>query len=411
MVENYFERPHAVRHCRSACTGPHIDDLAAVLSAEGYSRSAGRSLLRGVAKLGHWLDAQNVVIAHLDEALVKRFVDDQMSRPGGGRSNSLRRQFWACGRRLLTWGRERDVVSTTAPQRPVAGLICDFEAWMQSHRGSSEKTLQGCYRLPLQRFLDAVGQEPLSFDASGIRRFILTESQRAGRGYGKTLATAIRMLLRYLAIHGLCRPELVDAVPKFACWKLAALPAFLSREAVDRIVAACDPATVSGRRDRAMLVLMARLAFRAGEVAELRFADLNWTEATITVSGKSRRSVRMPLVQEVGDALLLWLSDGRSDLEDDHVFLRLYAPHGPLDRTGVSSVVLRAAKRADVSLPRAGAHVLRHSVATELLNDGMSLPGIGAILRHRNLDTTTIYAKVDRTLLESVARPWPLEVS
>ena len=411
MVENYFERPQSVRHCRSTCTGPHIDALAATLSAEGYSRIAGRILLRNVTRLGRWLDVRGVPLARLDEALVERFVDDQMSRPGGGRSDSLRRQFCACGRRLLAWGRERGLVSTSGRHRPIPGLICDFEAWMRSHCSNSAKTLQDCYRLPLQRFLNSVGQDPRSFDARGIHRFILAESQRAGTEYTKTTVTAVRMLLRYLAILGQCSPNLVDAVPTIAHWKLGALPASLSRNDVDRLIEACDRKTTGGRRDRAMLLLMARLALRAGDVAGLCFDDIDWTNATVMVSGKNRRLVRMPLPQEVGDAVLLSLSDRRSDLDDNHVFLRQCAPIGPLDRTGVSSVVRRAAKHAGVALPRTGSHVLRHSVATALLKDGMSLPGIGAILRHQNLNTTMIYAKVDTALLTPLVRPWPLEVS
>lgn len=411
MIENYFERQPAVLRCRSACTGPHMDDFAAALSGQGYSRNAGRGLLRNVAHLGHWLDTRGVSLAVLDEALVENFVDDQMSRPGRGRSSSLQRQFWACGRRFLAWARERGIVSTSGLDRPVPGLIGDFEAWMKNHRGCTERTLHCSYRLPLRRFLGALGEQPRHFDAPGIRRFILAESQRAGAGYCKTVVTAVRMLLRHLAIVGRCSPELVDAVPTIAHWKLGALPVSLPRKAVDRLVAACDPTTNAGRRDRSMLLLMARLALRAGEVAALRLDDIDWTNATLTVSGKSRRSVRMPLSQEAGDALLLWLSDGRPDLDDDHAFLRLRAPSGPLDRTGVTSVLLRAARRADVALPRTGSHVLRHSAATALLKDGMSLPAIGAVLRHRNLATTTIYAKVDTALLVSVARPWPREVS
>lgn len=411
MIENYFERPHAVQHCRSACTGPHIDDFAAVLSAQGYTRNSARSLLRGVAKLGHWLDERGVLLECLDEARVESYVDDQMSRRCGGRSSSLRRQFWACGRRFLAWGRECGIVSTSNPVLSVPWLVGDFETWMRSHRSTSSKTLKDSYRLPLRRFLEAAGQEPGSFDARGIRRFILAESQRAGAEYTKAAATAVRMFLRYLAIHGTCSPHLVDAVPKIANWKLAGLPASLPREDVEQLIEGCDRRTAEGRRDRAMLLLMARLALRAGDVAGLRFEDIDWTDATVVVAGKNRRLVRMPLSQEVGDAVLLSLSEGRPDIDDDHVFLRLCAPFGPLDRTGVSGVVRRAARRAAVTLPRKGSHILRHSAATALLEDGLSLPGIGAILRHQSLDTTLIYAKVDTRLLSSIARQWPLEVS
>lgn len=240
---------------------------------------------------------------------------------------------------------------------------------------------------------------------------MLEQSQQTGPSRAKHAVTAVRMLLRYLAIMERCAPELVDAVPTVAHWRCGTLPKHLSREVVDRIVASCNPATVTGRRDHAVVLLIARLGLRAGDVSALRLGDIDWSGATIGVFGKGRREARLPLPQDVGDAILAWLSDGRPDHSGDHVFLRVRAPGGPLDRSSVKGIAARAAERADATKAYVGIHVLRHSAATTLLREGMSLSGIGALLRHRSVETTTIYAKVDADLLRTVVRPWPEGVS
>jgi site-specific recombinase XerD len=323
-------------------------------------------------------------------------------------------RFYYCrsgSNRFLAWAREQDLVRTPAPAKQVPLLIQNFEAWMLEHRNVAPSTLTEAYRLHLRRFLAAVGDDPGGYDTAGIRAFVLAQSQGTRPGNAKRAVTPVRMLLRYLAVEGRCAPELVDAVPTVAHWRLGSLPRYLSPEVVNKIVASCDPKTVRGRRDRAVLLLLTRLGLRAGDVAALRLAALDWSGATMTVFGKSRRGVRLPLPQEVGDAILAWLSGARPDRHDNHVFFALRAPIGPLTRGSVARIVESAARRADVTTPRVGPNMLRHSAATAWLREGMSLPAIGALLRHRSPDTTTIYAKVDTDLLSTVARPWPEEVS
>ena len=402
MIETYFERPHAVRRMQSFCTGSHTDAFAGALSAWGYTRARGRALLRGVSHLGRWLDDRGVMLAALDESLLELFIAEVKEHSCG---DGKPRYCQAGGRRFLAWAREQSIVSTPNSRPPIPALLREFEVWMAFHRNISSVTLSN-YRLPLRRFVSALGGDPSRYDATGIRRFILAEAQRTGRGYAKLVVSAVRMLLRHLAVVGRCAPELVDAVPTIASWRLGTLPTYLEANEVDGLISACDPATVAGRRDRAMILLMARLGLRPGDLVRLRPGDIDWSDATIMVSGKGRRSVRMPLPQEVGDALLLWLTMGLHESRNEHVFQRLRAPHGPLTNVAVNNVVVRAAKRA--GLPRrVGPSLLRHSVATTLVNQGMSLHAVGALLRHRHLDTTTIYAKVDAALLGSISRPWP----
>jgi len=214
--------------------------------------------------------------------------------------------------------------------------------------------------------------------------------------------------LRYLSFTGESREDLALAVPSIASWRLARLPRCLSEEELTRVIAACDGTTPGRRRDRAILLLLSRLGLRAGDVAQLRLTDIDWINGTLQVTGKGRYQVRLPLPQEVGDALLGYLACRPKAGDSDRVFLRSIAPSAPFDSGGsVSSVVKHALRRAGVETPAKGAHLLRHTAATEMLRHGVPLDQIGLVLRHRSIDMTAYYAKVDIVLLRSIAQPWP----
>ena len=413
MIKEFFRRTASLQHLRSGATGPHIDGFAAGLQHQGFCPVWTRSLLRGVAHLGHWLERRNVSLVELDDEGLEEFRG-HLSRCRCPRPNSRQLQSCCSGsRRFLSWARAQGLVPAACGE-PAPPLVQNFEEWMLQHRDVATSTLDN-YRLHLLRFIDAVGDDPGRYDAAGIRDFILVQSQRTGPSCGKSAVVAVRMLLRHLIITGRCAPELIGAVPTIAHWKLGPLPRHLPPKFVDQMVASCDPETPVGRRDRAILLLIARLGLRAGDVAALHLGDIDWSAATIAVFGKSRRESRLPLPQDVGDAILAWLASGRPDRDDDHLFVTARAPFGPLRRPSVGDVTARAAervaKRTGVTIPRVGAHVLRHSCATALLREGVSLHAIGALLRHRSVETTTLYAKVDVGLLDMVARPWPEEVS
>jgi site-specific recombinase XerD len=202
---------------------------------------------------------------------------------------------------------------------------------------------------------------------------------------------------------------LVAAIPGVAHWRLSSLPRYLQPEEVERVIAACDPVSPVGRRDRAIVLLLARLGLRAGDIVQLRLADINWQGAWIQVSGKSRRQTQLPLTQEVGDALAAYLQDGRPDTDANTVFVCSHAPFRAFgSHCAVSLIVSRAFQRAGIIRPsRGAAHLLRHSLATALLRQGASLQDIADVLRHRSITTTQIYAKVDVTALQEIAQPWP----
>jgi site-specific recombinase XerD len=214
------------------------------------------------------------------------------------------------------------------------------------------------------------------------------------------------MFLRFLVATGQCAAGLDQAIPTIAHWRLARLPKYLSGEAVERVIASCDLTVSIGVRDRAVLLLLARLGLRAGDVADLRLAAIDWQAGTVLVAGKNRRQCRLPLPQDAGDAILAYLEQ-RPVVDDGHVFVTAVAPIKGLSYQTVGQIVTRAMHRADIQAPIHGARLLRHSAATRMLREGMSLPAIGVVLRHASVETTAVYAKVDVQLLRQIARPWP----
>ncbi|MEO7836501.1 MAG: tyrosine-type recombinase/integrase, partial [Acidimicrobiales bacterium] len=216
---------------------------------------------------------------------------------------------------------------------------------------------------------------------------------------------ALRSFLRFLHVAGMTERPLAEAVPSVADRRRASIPRHLDPGVVAALIAGCDTTTAMGRRDAAILGVLARLGLRAGEVASLCLEDLDWRAGEIVVAGKGRRVERMPLPSEMGEAIVAYLVDGRPDSAGRNVFLGVDAPHAPLSRGGVKSVVYHACDR--VGFARVGPHRLRHTVATETLRAGGSMTEVAQLLRHRRVETTAVYAKVDRASLQALALPWP----
>jgi site-specific recombinase XerD len=277
---------------------------------------------------------------------------------------------------------------------------------MRTQRGTLDTTLNN-YRLPIIDLLDELGTQPSAFNTNRLLEFLLRRVSHFSQEKSKNLATAVRMFLRFLIARGYCAPGLEHSIPTVARWRLSSLPKYLPTQEVERLIDSCDQSSPLGARDRAILLLIARLGLRAGDVSALKFGDLLWKEGMLIVSGKSRRQTRLPLPQEVGEALLHYLRRGRPHKVGDYIFITTTAPFVPISRQVVGRAVVRAVRRTGISAPTQGAHLLRHSAATCMLREGVSLPAIGALLRHVSIQTTTVYAKVDLGLLQEVAMPWP----
>jgi site-specific recombinase XerD len=410
MMDQYFEDPAALKRASASWSGPYLDGYSEWLRDRGFAWSSIQTLARTAVHIGLWSEHVRSPICDLDEAALERFgAHLRRCRCPGPRPKRRRIRkivMWA-GRfieYLRVQGVVRDRLQVPTVSHP---LVAGFDAWMRAHRGATPTTLL-IYGRVVANAVSALGDDPSTFAAHGLRRFVLEKSQEHGRSKAKQVMTAMRAFLRFLVATGACSPGLDGAIPTIAHWRLSALPRYLSSAEVDQIIATCDRSTLSGARNHAILLLLVRLGLRAGDVAALCHEDIDWRHGTISVAGKSRRASRLPLPQEVGDAILAYLSRRRPRSPgSSRVFLRVASPVGPITHSAVTCIAARAIRVARVASPSRGAHVLRHTAASELIRKGASLEQVRLVLRHRDPETTRLYAKIDLALLQQVAQAWP----
>ena len=410
MLSHYLHTPQAQRQYRCGIAGPYLDELSQWFEQRGYQPRCISRRLRGAHRLSMWAEQTGVHLHQLNEQALEAFKTHLYDHDGLTASGAYAAQLLRGARDLIVFLGAIGLIPV-APQPPSADpeLLAAFNAWMRLHRGVTETTLRN-YRLPLLELLRTLGEQPKQYTAKALRAFLLDRARRHGIAQAKNDVTAVRMFVRYLIAVGRCALELDQAMPPIAQWRLASLPKYLAAEEVERVIASCDLSTPIGVRDRAVLLLLSRLGFRSGDVANLKLSDINWDEATVEVAGKSRRSHRLPLPQDVGDAILSYLEQ-RPRVACPQVFITTLAPLKALAAPSIGAVAARAIERAGVKAPSHGSHILRHSAATEMLRQGLSLSAIGTVLRHTSIETTAGYAKVDIHLLRHVARPWPEETS
>lgn len=411
MLEQFFHSPSRIQALRDSPSGSLLEGFARELWEAGYAEYTARARIRAASHFISWAHLQGIPGGSLNKQLLPRFDHHLRRCQCAGFNHADRDDLLRGVRSFVEYLCGAGVSFTHAPgsataEEPV--LLTQFCQWMREQRGTSDRTVRN-YIFPLRDLLKCIEEDPGRLDAQSLRQFVLERSQKCGRGAVKNCTTALRMFLRFLIAEGKCAAGLDGAIPTVAHWRLSSLPRYLQAQEVERVISACDPASPVGRRDRAILLLLARLGLRAGDVVQLRLDDIDWKEASISVSGKSRCEARLPLTQEVGQAIVEYLQKGRPQSNSDALFLRSVAPFRAFaDHCAVSMIVAQAMRRAGVACPsRGAAHVLRHSIATSMLRHGASLQDIAAVLRHRSIETTQIYSKVDVNALRRIAQPWP----
>ena len=378
---------------------PYAEGFRAELLGQGYTQGSAAHQIHLMAHLSRWLEAQGLEPAALDERVASQFAG---ARRAGGYAAQLSVRALVP---LLGYLRALGVAPprVVEPEAPDDWLIGRFAGYLARERCLAAESIRG-YTGVARRFLAEVEVEGLT--GADVTGFARRECGRRGVASAKATVTGLRALLRFLYLDGQITAPLAGAVPSAACWQLAALPQGVSPADLARIVDSCDRRGVAGRRDYAIIVLLARLGLRAGEVAGLELGDINWRQGEIIVRGKGNRRDCLPLPADVGEAVAGWLAEGRPpDTVGPAVFVRLRPPHGRLASTSVSYVVRRACARAGIA--PAGAHRLRHTAAASMLRAGGTLAEIGQVLRHARPGTTAIYAKADLLALSPLARPWP----
>src|SRR5450755_920192 len=383
---------------------PYASGYGSRLAARGYSRWTISHRLWQLELLSRWLESEELAAGDLGPECVERFL---VARRAAGYSS------WCSARSValpVEYLQEVGVVPSppaVVADGPVQEVLDGYRRYMLSERGVKEVTVaryEPAARVFLSQreSLEGLGLERLT--AADVSVFLARECPLRTVAGAWSLVVVLRSLLRYLHVAGLIELPLEWAVPGVADLRDRSLPRGLEPAVVKKLLASCDRRRTVGRRDHAILLLLARLGLRAGEVAAITLEDVDWRRGELLIHGKGGRDDLLPLPCDVGEALALYLrrrpaSDSRT------LFLKVLAPAGPVSGSVVCGVVKDACLRAGI-VP-VGAHRLRHTAATGMLRAGASLAEIGQVLRHREQKTTAIYAKVDRTTLRALARPWP----
>jgi site-specific recombinase XerD len=412
MITSYFEAPHTLRRLRAPKACIHIDSFAECLARAGYRRWTVRGYLRAAAHFARWADTRGLTPGEFDECAVTRFRDQHLPRCRCIKRNDGKFADAVAGATIfVTHLRDLGVArpAVVRAAEPVPPLIAAFGMWMSVHRGATSSTI-AVYTRALRDVLPVIGEDAAAYTPSALRSFVIDHARGRGRGARKTILSALRAFVRFLIATGQCPIGLDNAVPAMAHWRLASLPRHLDAASVERVISVSTSRGESAQqlRDHAVVLLLARLGLRAGDVAALRLDDIDWKGGSLLVRGKGRRESRLPLPTDVGNALAAYIQHGRTEHSDRRVFLRVRAPHRPFaSYVAVSDIARRALRHAGVASPQKGAHVFRHSAATAMLRAGSSLETIGAVLRHRSPQTTLHYAKVDVSSLAAIAQAWP----
>ena len=408
MIEQLFSSSEAIARLRAGPLGESTDAFAEQLSAQGYPPSTLRQKIRWVGRLNHWLDDRQTDVAGLDEDRVVEFLAWHSAERSSQKPDAV------TFRQLLCSLRSAGLV----PEAPAKGggplphpVLDEFTRYLAEERGLGAAA-QRYQVLIAKRFLDErFGTRPIDcrlLSAEDVSAFTLRHTPSYTLRTAQTMLSALRGFLRFLVQRGHTATDLTGCVFRVAVWRLSGLPKFLKPDEVEQLLVSIDRTTSTGLRDYAILLLLARLGLRGGEVVELKLEDLDWDAGTITVRGKSSRHNKLPLPWDIGEAIVQYLRVGRPQCSSRHVFLRAIAPHGRLQSSSaITSLVKHHLQRAGLNPAKRGAHVLRHSLATRMIRGGNTLAEIGDILGHQFHSSTEIYAKVALNALRELAQPWP----
>ena len=408
MLKDHLDSPVTRRRLYSGPAAPHVDAFADWLSVNGYGGTTIPDCLRRLARWTDWMRDADIDSKDFPAAIEVYKKDLEVQ----GRlryTNGVLHTSIAAASLFVRFLRDAGIVPCPAPSHSVFDrfpIIAEFRSWMAENRGLTQSSLDA-YQYLVGEMIVALGDDPLRYSATSLRDFVYERGRPYGTHWNKCITRSIRAYLRFLVATGRCAMGIEYSIPSCASWKNSAAPRYIEPADLKLIIRKSKVKGRQGVRDRAVILLLARLGLRASDVAGLALSDIDWVNGRLAVMGKNRRQEWLPLTQEIGDALLCYIRVGRPELNDEHVFTSIKAPLRPLTRAAVGYIAGTAIRRAGVNAPSHGAHVFRHSAATSMLRRGATLAGVGAVLRHRSPATTNHYAKVDFALLTKIAQPWP----
>jgi len=408
IAAEYLSRSRLYRRLRHGPHGEHVERYAARLVEDGLVCQRTWRCLNLVGGLLSWMAGRRASLSDLDEHGVERYLrhrERKQTIPSGDR---------AALKRWLSVLRDAGAIAPPAapPMTPQARIFQAFAEYLRAERGLAPRSV--VHHLPtIRRFLHEVcpaGSDDLGkLRQENVVGYIERHAGDGSPSTGQAMCCSLRSFLRYLHHKGLHPAPLAGCVPSIRRWKLASLPTYLSAAQVEKVLRGCDRATAMGRRDYAILTMLARLGLRASEVATLTLDDIDWRSGEMLVRAKGRQRARVPIPPDVGAAVVAYLRDGRPRSSCRRLFVRTRAPHvGFASGCAITWVARTALERAGIQgCAHHGAHIFRHSLATGLLRSGATLSEIGQLLRHESHDTTRIYAKVDIEALRTLSPSWP----
>ena len=409
MLEHVFRQTGVITRLRSGPLGPYLDDLATSFHQQGYAPSSIQRYLRASDQFGRWLHAHGYGLSELDAAVLHRYVTGLTRYRSGHLPKAAQglNHLWSFLQRQGVV-HQRHAMTSLAP---LDQWLAEYDTYLAHVVGLALSTRQ-YYRRIVRRFvITCFGAEPPDWQAvtaTMITAFVRHEATRC-QGAGRKLpGVAVRSFLRFLVFRGEIRPGLEAAAPSPPQWRHASLPSRLTPEEVERVLAVYHDGTASSLRNRAMLLLLARLGLRAQDVITLCLDDIDWANGRLDLRpGKTRRARSLPLPQDVGQAVVAYLQGGRPRSDCRQVFLRCRPPFQPLTNSAVWWMVRQAFQHAGlVTRPGIASHIFRHTAASQMLNHGASFKEVADVLGHQSLQTTGIYAKLELEALAAVALPW-----
>jgi site-specific recombinase XerD len=407
-VEEYLRRSRLFRRLKSGLHGQLVERFAARLVEDGLVRLGTWRCLNVVGGILSWIESRRCALANIDERMVERYLRHRAGR------QSIQPGDRAALKRWLSVLRDEGAIAPAMlpPLTPHDRIFKEFDDYLRTERGLAPKSI--IRHLPvIRRFLHEVcpaGDDDLGkISQEDVTRYVERHAQDWSPRTGKAMCWSLRAFLRYLHHRGLNPRALAGCVPSMRRWKLATLPTYLPAAQVQKALDGCDRATAMGRRDYAILMMLAKLGLRADEVATLTLDDIDWRASEMLVRAKGRQRARMPIPPDVGEAIVAYLRNGRPRSSCRRLFVRTLAPHvGFASGCAITMIAKTALDRVGIEgCAHRGAHIFRHSLATELLRSGATLSEIGQLLRHESHDTTRIYAKVDIEALRTLSLPWP----
>jgi len=388
---------------------PCFESYFGYLANKGYSQVSYWKKTFIVSAFSCWLKRKKIALVEITSAPVEAFL-----RYRARHRNLVGARYALIG--LIEWLQEKGIIARRTAPVETSGIdrvVQEYGAYLREERGLAPATLRN-YSAHVRHFLMKTSSDaefrPASMRANEIRDYIRRRAPKDRTfASAKHLVTALRSFLRFARYRDYIRSDLAAAVPSVAGWSMASIPRAMPADSVRTLLKVSKKwRTPAGLRDRAILLLLARLGLRANEVIQLELGDIDWKEGNLSVHGKGRTERPLPLPHDVGEAIAIYLERGRPESTCRALFLRSRAPFESLkSHSDVCQIVARAIARAGVKVTSMGAHQLRHALAVDMLRQGASLTEIGQVLRHRSPDATRRYAKVDLDALREVALPWP----